>query len=100
MGKYRRSIDELTITSLSIGNFDGIVDQEARTITFNVPAHLLGGGQLCGNITELEAASNTIIFFAGNQEWPMSLGQEAGISTGDLVYVEGGVIYTIIVNVI
>ena len=87
------------ITRLSIGNFSGEIDQEAQTITFNIPTHLIDGfNQFRGNVTKLEASSDTIIFFAGGQEWPMVLGDEAGITTGNLVYVEDGVIYTIIID--
>lgn len=88
-----------TITSLSIGRESGNIDQDAHTITFIVDADEIDNhGQFRGDITELEAASDTIIFFAGGQDWPLRLGDSAGVSTGVTVRVEGGIVYTIIIE--
>ena len=83
-----------SITSFSIGGVAGVIDQEAATITFTVP-ELDDIGQFRGEITELEADSSTIIFYAGGTDWPMGLGDEAGVSTGVTVRVDGGIVYTI-----
>jgi len=94
-----RLVTAYDITSLSIGGVSGVIDQEAATITFNIPTNAINQhGQFRGEITELVASSDRLIFFAGGQEWQLSLGQEAGVNDGDLVYVEGGTIYTIIIK--
>ena len=89
------------ITRLSIGGVEGDIDQEERTITFTVPEdmifyHEAFGIQLNGWITDLEATSDTLLFYVGGQDWPRMLGDWAGVSTGDTVRVEGGIVYTII----
>jgi len=88
----------LIITNLSIDDIVGEIDQEAETITFTVPEDLIDEyDQFRGYISELEASADTIIFFVGAQELPLALGDEVGVSTEDLVYIDTGIVYTIIV---
>ena len=91
------------ITRLSIAGIEGDVDQEARTITFTVPEdemtnHPDFGRQLRGSFTGFEAVSDPLIFYVAGQDWTVTLGNVAGVATGDTVRVEGGVPYTIIVE--
>ena len=90
--------DEPLITRLAIANFEGVIDQAAATIRFQVPNHLLVDGRLHGPITQLEAECDTVYFWVAGVEWPRRLGEVAGFGTGDLVYVAGGQIYTLIVE--
>ena len=88
----------LTISRLSINGIEGIIDQEAATIRFQVPNHLLTNDRLHGNITELEADCDTVYFWVAGVEWPRRQGEAAGFGTGDLVYVADGRIYTLMIE--
>jgi len=96
----RESIPTYEITHLSIGGVTGYIDQTAQTITFAVDEDDIDSyNQFRGNITEIEAISETLIFHAGGQDWPMGVGASAGVSTGVTVRAESGdVIYTIIIE--
>lgn len=83
------------VHELKIGNFEGKINQEDNNITFYAPPHLLNNGELRGQITELDAAENTLKFFVANQEWPLTLGQTAGFYHGDLIYVDLERTYTV-----
>jgi len=87
------------ITRLVIGGHVGEINQENATITFNLPPHLVVNGRFAGNMDELDANSDTVIFFVGGSEWPIMEGNLVGIHTGDQVYIAGGTVYTIILNV-
>ena len=83
------------INHLRMGSVTGAINQEAATITFTVPRHLMVNDQFRSPITQLLADCDTLIFFVAGREWPVALGQTAGVSDGDLVYVAGGRVYTI-----
>ena len=90
-------LDVPTITSLAIADVTGEIDQDAETITFTVDEDLLSGNDtFSGNITTLEASSNTILI---NEE-AVELGDTVSVSTGDSVYVEDGIVYTVDIEVI
>ena len=86
------------ITRLSIGRFEGVIDQSEGTIIFRIQSHLLQNGRFVGDITALQASSDVIVFYVGGSEWPRRLNESAGFSSGDLVYVEGGRVYSIIIK--
>ena len=90
--------DEAIISRLAIDHYEGIIDQEEQTITFQIPPHFLLDGRYYGHITELEADEDMIFFWAGNAEWPRQLGDLVGFATGDLVYVADGRVYTLIIE--
>ena len=90
--------EEPIISRLVMDNFEGIIDQTAATITFQIPEHFLRLGRFQGTITALEAADETVYFWVGGHEWPRRQGEAAGFQTGDLVYVAGGRIYTLIIE--
>ena len=90
--------ENLTISRLMIDGFEGIIDQEAATITFQIHNHFLTDGRYQGTITELVAADETIYFQVAGEEWPSRLGDLVGFATGDLVYVANGRIYTLIIE--
>ena len=87
--------DGRLINHLRIGSVTGVINQEAATITFTVPAHLLLPGMFRGPIAQLDAYSDTLVFWVDGAELPATLGQTVGINHGDLVYVAGGRVYTI-----
>jgi len=85
------------ISRLTVGGIEGVVDQEAETITFYVPSSRLVNGRFVGFINEFYADCNVARFWVLGNEWPLMQGQEAGFSSGDSVYVNSGVVYTLIV---
>jgi len=94
-----RGVPTHYINQLSIGGVPGLFDRGAQTITFTVDASLMDEhDRFTGEITELVASSDTIIFHVAGQDWPLRLGDTAGVSTGDTVRVEGGVEYTITIE--
>ena len=90
--------EEAIISRLVIDQYEGIIDQEAATITFQIPTHFLQNGRYYGHIRSLEADEDTIFFWVENAEWPRQLGDFTGFGDGDLVYVADGRIYTIIIE--
>jgi len=89
------------ITQLTIGDFEGEIDQDERTITFSIPSHLVTDGRFSGVLTSFatDLASDELVFFAGGSEWVLREGNTAGFITGDLVYLEGGIVYTLIIAI-
>lgn len=90
---------EKQITKLNIGSYEAVIDQENKTITYNVPFGALSSNSLIGNISALEADSDTITFLVGGKEYPFKQGAKVGISSGDKVYVDDSAVYTIVINV-
>ena len=95
---FNECVNEAIISRLVIDHYEGIIDQEAATITFQIPTHFLVDGRYVGFITELEADDDMIFFWVGDSEWPRQLGELVGFGNGDLVYVADGRIYTIIIE--
>jgi len=91
-------ITEATISKLTIDNFEGTIDQEAATITFDIPERNLEDDIYRGTITGLEADDSIVQFLVAGSEWPRRLGQTVGFGTGDKVYVTGGKEYTLVIN--
>jgi len=60
---------------------------------------LLDDDQYQWIITELEVDASVILFFAESSEWELDLDELAGFSTEDIVYITGGVVYTLIVEI-
>lgn len=86
------------ITRLVIGGYEGEIDDEEMTITFTIPLSARPHGSFLGtiNVLETELGHDEVIFLVGGTNWPRSVGQDAGFSQGDLVFVLGGDIrYTI-----
>jgi len=91
---------EKRITELVIDRFEGEIDQDAETITFRVPSHLLNDSRFGRVATsfETDVDADELIFFTGEREWLVGQGGDATFSTGDLVYVENGIVYTLIIE--
>ena len=89
------------IQSISIGDVVGIIDQTAQTITFNITSNQFSNNQFRGDITELTADASRVHFFiqSANRSWELGLGENAGISTGDQIFVTDGVVYTVIIQI-
>jgi len=86
------------IYRLIIDNFEGIIDQNAATITFNIPENRVDNGRFVGTINHFVAGNEMLFFFAYGQEWPMQRGDVVGFHSGDRVYVADGVEYTLVIN--
>ena len=90
--------ETVLINRLVIGGHEGVINQEAATITFTVPENLVDNGHFRGEIDYIDADDDTLQFFVAGSQWPLMEGNTAGISTNDLVYVAGGRVYTIIIE--
>jgi len=89
------------ITALSMDELVGVVDNINNTITFRIPQVSPGSLSLLGNITNLVADANEIIFVMASYpgEHPRRLGDLAGFATGDIVFVADGIVYTLIIEI-
>ena len=90
---------ERRIAAISFDGNEGIVDNTNNTITFRMPPTLYTGSIL-GYITSLVAYEDEIIFIVANYpgEHPRRLGELAGFATGDIVFVEDGIVYTLVIE--
>jgi hypothetical protein len=93
------------ISRLIIDEFAGEIDHNAATITFRIPADRLNNGNLQGVITKFNAGiEDTIFFFTDWQEQPRRQGEEITIVNDGFgfgfLYVAGGTIYTIIIEIL
>ena len=94
---YANNPDAGRISGLTIGFIEGVINQDAATITFNVPPYRVDNGRFVGIINDFTANDDTLLFFAYGQEWQMQLGDVVGFHSGDRVYTVGGVQYTLVV---
>lgn len=87
------------ITALAMDGLNGIVNNSNNTITFRMPEAQYTGS-IWGYITNLVADSHEVIFVVSSYpgEHPRSQGDLAGFTSGDTVFVQDGVVYTLIIE--
>ncbi|MCL2399722.1 MAG: chitobiase/beta-hexosaminidase C-terminal domain-containing protein [Defluviitaleaceae bacterium] len=87
------------IFELEMDGTEGIVNNTNNTITFFI-SELIYTGRLLGYITNLDADADEVIFIVRNDptEYVRGEGDLAGFSTGDVVFVRGGVRYELIIK--
>jgi len=93
-----QSSNDKLITKFTLDSYESVIDQQNKTITFPIPERQIVNGRVVGTITELEAGSDTIIFFVGGAEYPLRQGAQAGFSNGDKVYVSSNYTYTLLID--
>ena len=116
---YARWISHPRILEMSMGDFDGIVDSTNRTITFNIPSHLIDSdNKFYEDVTHLLTSNGSesvyFIIYAYRDRSPYiyireernpfyrSIGENAGFYVlGDIVHVpNSNVRYDLIINVV
>lgn len=69
-------------------------------VVFNESINEIDDGNVSGTLQNFEGDNEELIFYVANQEWPSQIGQYVSVGSSDLVYLNSGIVYEIIINII